>query len=106
MVDFANFRENPENPSKVFRANFDPSYSRTVITSPSDIKKDEQVYVNIGFNSDNYLLYHGFVLKDNSHDCYSVSLSFSEKNDDPLKDHKRAFFGRYFLYDKNTVDLM
>lgn len=106
MVDFANFRENPENPSRVFKANFDSAYTKTVINAPYDLKRDEQLFVNIGFNNDNYLLYHGFVLKDNSHDCYSTSLSFSERQDDPLREHRKVFFARYFLYDKNVQDQM
>jgi hypothetical protein len=103
MLDFANYREVTE---KALRLKFDEAYQTTQIKADSLISKDSQVFVNLGMSNENYLLYHGIALRDNSHDCYSVSLSFSERQDDELKANRKEFFAKYFLYDKNDIDQM
>ncbi len=102
MLDFENF----DTQQEVFKAKFDESYQKSEIKARSSVKADEQIFRNIGFNNENYLLYHGIVLKDNPQDCYSLSLSFSERKDDNLKTNRAQFFARYFLFDKTGSDQM
>lgn len=104
MLDFANYKESTQNPTKILRAKFDESYTTTEIKAMEDVGANSQIFENLGYSNDNYLLYHGIVLKDNSHDCYSLSLSFSERQDDSLREQRRTFFGKYFLYDKSNSD--
>ena len=102
MLDFANF--DPTLP--VFKGKFDETYSKSEIKTTSSIREDTQIFRNIGFNNENYLLYHGLALKNNQQECFSLSLTFSERKDDSLKTNRASFFAKYFLYDKNDADLM
>jgi hypothetical protein len=106
MLDFANYQEDEENPTRTFRPKFDEGYSKTDIKTQGNYAKDKQVFENIGYSGDNYLLYHGISLPNNGHDCYSTSLTFSEKQEDNLREYRKAFFARYFLFDKNDIDQM
>ena len=96
MLDFENYDTN----QAVFKAKFDEGYKVSEIRARSSVRADEQIFRNIGFNNENYLLYHGIALKDNPQDCYSLSLSFSERKDDSLKTNRAQFFARYFLFYK------
>lgn len=104
MLDFANYKEYSENPSRVFRAKFNSEYTTTQIKTMQEVGANSEIFENLGYSNDNYLLYHGFVLPENSHDCYSVTLSFSERQDDNLKEQRKAFFSKYFLFDKTNSD--
>jgi hypothetical protein len=102
MLDFANF----ETTLPVFKSKFEDTYSKTELKTVSSIKEEAEIFRNVGFNNENYLLYHGIALQNNQQECYSLSLSFTERKDDNLKSNRAAFFAKYFLYDKNDSDLM
>jgi len=106
MLDFANYAESKENPTRVFRAKFNEEYTQTSIKSQANVEKGAELFENLGYSNENYLLYHGLAFKDNTHDCFIISLSFSGKQDDNLKEIRKTFFARYFLYDKNNDDSM
>jgi hypothetical protein len=106
MVDFANYKENPKNPLRIFKAKFDETYTTTDIKAGYDVKKGDQLFEDLGYTNDNYLVHHGIALEDNYHDCYSIQLSFSERHDDNLNEMRKEFFGHFFLYDKNHIDVM
>jgi hypothetical protein len=106
MLDFVNYAENSQSPERLFRPRFNEAYTTTEVKANSLVREGDEIFENLGYNNDNYLLYHGIVLRDNSYDCYSMSLSFTERQDDNLRETRKTFFGRYFLYDKNNLDLM
>ena len=104
MLDFANYQENTE---KAFRAKFEEGNPEsTLIKSDSSITKGSQVFLNLGYSNQNYLLYHGIALKDNSHDCYAITATFTERQEDELREQRKNFFAKYFLFDKNEIDQM
>jgi hypothetical protein len=106
MLDLANYRESTKNPSKLFKPRFNPDTHIAEIKAIDYSAQDFQVWTNPGLNSDHYLIYHGFVLDPNVHDCYSLTLSFSERNDDDLRFKRKQFFSKYFLFDHNDNDEM
>ena len=106
MYDIADFRESKHDPSKVTKLKFSENTNHTIVTAIDDFKKDQEIFENVGLNSDYYLLYQGVVVEPNSNDCYSITLSFSERKDDELKYKRRDFFSKYFLYDSNESDEM
>jgi hypothetical protein len=106
MLDIANFKESTKNPLKLNKNKFEPETNTAEIKAIDFYSQNFQVYVNPGLNSDHYLIYHGFVLDPNVHDCYSLSLSFSDKSDDDLRDKRKQFFAKYFLFDSNENDEM
>ncbi len=102
MLDFANF----DTKDPVLKPKFDEAYEKSEIKASVSHRQDDEIFRNIGFNNENYLIYHGLALSDNAQDCYSLSLSFSDRKDDSLKKNRAAFFAKYFLYDKNEYDFM
>jgi len=95
MLDFANYKEEPKNPNKILKPSFNEE-GKADITAQSAVKKGSQVFVNNGMNGDNLLRFHGVSLENNSHNCYSISFTFSEREDE-LKDNRKAFFGKFFF---------
>src|SRR5690606_16131095 len=77
MLDLVAIKENNKNPTKVQKVYLSESENAEA-KAVSDFAKGEQVYDNLGLSNDLYLLYHGFVLENNSHDCYSLQATFSE----------------------------
>ncbi len=106
MYDFAGFKESTKQSSTLDKIKFEENSNSTNIHSMDDFKAGEEVFVNLGFNSDNYLLYQGTIVDPNSHDCFSIISSFSERQDDALKSKRKEFFSKFFLFDKNEVDEM
>lgn len=71
------------------------------------ISKNQEVKVNPNLSGDNLLMYHGITLENNEdNDCYSLSLTFTERKEDPLISKRSKFFGKYFLYDRNHFDVI
>lgn len=103
MLDFANYH--PGN-SNIFKAKFNQDYTHSSIKAVSYVSAGSQIVNNIGFSNANYLMYHGLSFHDNDNDCYLVTLSFSERQDDNLRFQRKQYFSRYFLYDKNDSDEM
>jgi hypothetical protein len=107
MLDFANYKENPQNPSRTLKPKFtNEANTYTEIKAIADFTKGEQLFENPGYNGDHLLLYHGISLPDSYSNCYSMSLTFSERQDDPLKTRRKEFFSKYFLFDRNHIDMM
>ena len=106
MYDFAGFKESTRQPAKLSKNKFDETTNSTNIHTIDDTKAGEEVFVNLGYNNDNYLLYQGTTLDPNSHDCFSIIASFSERQDDELRVKRKEFFSKFFLFDKNEVDEM
>jgi hypothetical protein len=105
MLDLANYRESTKNPLKVNKPRFNPETKVAEIKAIDYFAENFQVFINPGLNSDHYLIYHGFVLDPNVHDCYSLTLSFMDRDDD-LKYKRKEFFSKYFLFDSNDTDEM
>lgn len=105
MLDLAHYKESEKNPSRVQKLKFEEN-GESLVKSQSDFSKGQEVFENIGYNSDNYLLYKGVVLENNFHDCYALTVSFSDKSEDGLKEYKKNVFSKYFLFDSNVQDLM
>jgi hypothetical protein len=106
MYDFAGFKESTRQPAKLSKAKFEENSNSTNIDAIDNFKAGEEVFVNLGFSNDNYLLYHGVNVEPNSHDCFSVTATFSERQDDMLRATRKQFFSKFFLFDKNEVDEM
>lgn len=106
MYDLANIKESTQKPSMLSKNKFQENSNSTSIHALDSIKAGEEVFVNLGYNNDNYLLYHGLNVEPNSHDCFSIIVSFSERQDDPLKVSRKKFFSKFFLFDKNEIDEM
>lgn len=105
MLDFIHFDENRINPGKYFKPTFTEN-SFVDFKSINNYKKDDQVFTKLPQNNEYFLIYHGEVVEDNEHDCYSLTLSFTEKQGDALSEKRKQFFQKFFLYDKNEFDLM
>jgi len=107
MLDFANFGENQKTyPTKLFRPKFNEEYITTEIKAENNFARGSQILVNPGQTGDQYLLHHGISIPNSKSNCYSLSLSFSDRQDDPLKDIRKEFFSSYFLFDQNHFDMM
>lgn len=105
MLDLANFKENKDHPEKVLKLAFAKGDNKvTQFKSFENISHGQQIFINKGLNNDKYLISHGMVIKDNSYDCFSMSLSFSSRYDDPLSKQRKTFFAKFFLYDSNYTD--
>jgi len=105
MLDFALPNEAANNPSRVLKLKLEEN-GDSIVRAMSDFSKGKEVFENYGYNSDNYILYKGTVIENNFHDCYSISVSFSDKAEDGLKEIRKAVFSKYFLFDSNVSDVM
>lgn len=105
MLDIFQPKQSHKNPYKVLKLKFEEN-GNSIVKAIDNFEKGKEVFENIGFNSDNYLLYKGLVIENNFLDCYSLSASFNDKAEDGLKDIRKAVFSRYFLFDSNVSDLM
>jgi len=104
MLDFANYRENTVNPTKIFNPKF--SNDDANINSLYDLKKDDQIFIGLNISNDALLLHHGITLENNYYDCYLLNIGFTSRHEDPLKIERKNFFSKFFLYDSNHVDQM
>lgn len=105
MHDLIAFKESPRNPSKVFKGEINKegvSHTKAI----TSFYKDEEVYENIGWNNENLLTYQGKLVENNFHDCYSLTLVFSERKEDKLANKRKDFFKKYFMFDSQNIDLM
>lgn len=58
-------------------------------------------------DGDSLLIYYGTTIENNEeNDCFSLSLTFSERKDDNLASQRSQFFSKYFLYDRNHFDVI
>jgi hypothetical protein len=78
--------EGPD-PSRVHSTNLDNSGQNAITKAPWEFKKGEQLFEPYGQPNHIYLMYHGFMLAQNSHDC--VRVDFELPSDDPDFDSKR-----------------
>lgn len=77
------------------------------VTSDKQISKGQELKVNPKLSGDNLLIHHGLSLDNNEeNDCYSLTLTFSERKDDKLGAERSKFFSKYFLFDSNHFDLI
>lgn len=77
------------------------------VTINKAITKGSEIKINPNLTGDNLLIYHGITLENNEEqDCLSLSLTFSERKEDPLVSKRTQFFGKYFLYDRNHFDII
>jgi hypothetical protein len=106
MYDFAGFKESSRQPGKLSKFKFEENSNTTHIHALDEVKAGGLVYSDLGYNNDNYLIYQGVNLDPNSHDCFSIIASFSQRQDDELKIKRKEFFSKFFLFDKNDVDEM
>ncbi len=104
MLDFANYKENETDPHKVLAPIFTDNSAE--IKSGAHYTKDQEIFESLKYSNDNYLVYHGIVLENNYHDCYSVALNFLNNREDKLKEKRREFFSRFFLYDDQEQNTM
>ena len=86
MLDLINCMEGPD-PSRVHSTNLDNSGQNAITKAPWEFKKGEQLFEPYGQPNHIYLMYHGFMLAQNSHDC--VRVDFELPSDDPDFDSKR-----------------
>jgi hypothetical protein len=105
MLDLAQPKESAKSLSRILKLKFEEN-GNSVVKAMTDFSQGQEVFENIGYNSDNYLLYKGLVLENNFYDCYSLAASFNDKAEDGLKEIRKAVFSRYFLFDSNVSDLM
>jgi histone-lysine N-methyltransferase SETD3 len=68
LLDMINCMEGPD-PDRVHGTDLDAAKVNANTLSPWDFAKGEQVFENYGQPNHIYLMYHGFVLADNTHDC-------------------------------------
>lgn len=76
------------------------------VKTNSSFKKQSEVKVGSKSSGDSLLIYYGIAMDNNPHDCLSLSLTFSERKDDKLVSERSAYFGKYFLFDRNHFDLI
>merc|ERR1711871_254118 len=86
MLDLINCMEGPD-PSRVHSTSLDNSGQNAITKAPWEFKKGEQLFEPYGQPNHIYLMYHGFMLEQNSHDC--VRVDFELASDDPDFDSKR-----------------
>ena len=86
MLDLINCMEGPD-PSRVHSTSLDNSGQNAITKAPWEFKKGEQLFEPYGQPNHIYLMYHGFMLAQNSHDC--VRVDFELASDDPDFDSKR-----------------
>ena len=86
MLDLINCMEGPD-PSRVHSTSLDNSGQNAITKAPWEFKKGEQLFEPYGQPNHIYLMYHGFMLEQNSHDC--VRVDFELPSDDPDFDSKR-----------------
>jgi hypothetical protein len=101
MLDFARFKEIQEKNKNKFDEN-----KKADIKANENYNKGQEVYYNLGASNNDHLIYHGITLENNPNDCYNIFLSFTDNTDDDLKDKRKEFFSKFFMYDSNHQDLM
>lgn len=105
MLDFLLIGENPQNPTKIQKISlFDSQIIKAVAIA--DFSKGDMIYDNLGLSNDILMVYHGTVLENNSFDCYNLQLTFTERREDNLILKRKDFFQKFFMFDKNHIDLM
>jgi len=101
MIDIANIKESPKNPSRTLKLKFDEN-ENTQVKSQSDVAKGNEVFENLALNSDNLLLYKGIINENNFYDCYSFIGNFEDRSqNDGLTNLRNSVFSKYFLFDEN-----
>eukprot|EP00945_MAST-04E_sp_MAST-4E-sp1_P002179 g2179.t1 len=91
MLDLINCMEGPD-PSRVHSTRLDGRGRNAITKAPWEFKKGEQLFEPYGQANHIYLMYHGFLLDLNSHDCVQVSLDVNP--DDPEFDEKTSLLKR------------
>lgn len=91
-----------------YEINYNSEFNDPIVKVKSNVnfKKQSEVKINPKSSGDSLLIYYGISLDNNNHDCLSLSLTFSERKDDKLVSERSAYFGKYFLYDRNHFDLI
>lgn len=102
MLDFSNLKFDLEDK---FSTKFNEESKTANIIVSENVKKGGEIFFSKQMNNDNALIHHMTVPENNEHNCYSISLSFSSK-DDSLRGERSQYFGKYFLYDSNMRDVM
>ncbi|KAF0713411.1 Aste57867_4348 [Aphanomyces stellatus] len=72
LLDMINCKEGPDDPSRVHSTALDATGEMAITRAAWVFPPDAQVFENYGQPNWIYLLYHGFVLPRNSHDCAHV----------------------------------
>jgi hypothetical protein len=76
MLDFVNCQEGPD-PNCVHSTTMDATQTKAVTKSCWEFQQGEQVFENYGQPNHIYFQYHGFALKDNTHNCVNIDLDLT-----------------------------
>ena len=76
LLDMINCAEGPDA-SRVHETNLDESGRNAVTSAKWSFGAGEEVFENYGQPNYIYLLYHGFVLDKNSHDCIHMRIELT-----------------------------
>jgi len=74
-----NCKEGPD-PNRIHSTAVDPTGLFAVTQAKWDFETNEQVFENYGQPNWIYLLYHGFVLRENAFDCLHLSFNIELNN--------------------------
>jgi histone-lysine N-methyltransferase SETD3 len=88
MLDFINCEEHSNNVQRVHATTLDSTEKFAVTKAGTSYSAGEQLFENYGQPNHIYYLYHGFILAENSHDCVSFEISFSQKEWQLLLSHQ------------------
>ena len=80
----------------------DNSGQNAITKAPWEFKKGEQLFEPYGQPNHIYLMYHGFMLEQNSHDC--VRVDFELPSDDPDFDSKRNDILQNRIHHSTTLE--
>ena len=93
--------EGPD-PSRVHSTRLDNTGKNAITKAPWEFKKGEQLFEPYGQPNHIYLMYHGFILQQNSHDC--VRINFELPSDDPNFDSKRNDILQNRIHHSTTLE--
>ena len=101
MLDLINCMEGPD-PSRVHSTRLDRRSENAITKAPWEFKKGEQLFEPYGQANHIYVMYHGFLLDQNSHDCVQIQLQVNP--DDPDFDEKKKQLSRQRISRSSTLE--
>ena len=114
MLDFVNCQEGPD-PNCVHSTSLDSTQTKAITKSCWEFEEGSQVFENYGQANHIYFQYHGFALKENTHNCVNIDIDLTVDeakriiwNHPDVRQiaHNLRIFDRYRSMDKNRQLLL
>lgn len=106
MYDFVTYGINTSKPEKVGGSELKYDPFNIDFKALVSYKAGDPIIENPKLPNSRLLLSYGQVIKNSSNDCFSLTLSFSNRSEDSISKKRIDFFSKYFLFDQSHYDVM